>query len=586
MIPSNIIEDIRYRCDIESVISSYVTLKRAGSNLKGLCPFHSEKTPSFTVYPATQSFYCFGCGAAGDVISFVMRAENLDYVSAVEALAKRSGIDLPEFDDSGSQSKGPTRSRVIAMNLEAAKFYRSMLFDEKQGAPGRIYLSERQLSEATIKRFGLGYSPERGNNLMKHLISLGFNEEEIRIAYLGGKGKDGYYDYFRGRVMFPIIDVSGNVIAFGGRIIDSSKSDRKYLNTSDTPAFKKTKNLYALNYAKNTKEGYFILCEGYMDVIAMHAAGFGMAVASLGTAFTSEQARILKKYTDKVILSYDSDDAGQKATDRAIGILDSVGIEAKVLKITGAKDPDEFIKKYGAAEFKKLLEESRGKFDFKLDEIKAKYRTDTDEDRIKALGEVTSYIADVYSSVEREIYINKTSSEFKIDFSSIKNDVESKRRKNARENDKKRRGELIRVTLGTDIRVNPDYAKNPKAGRIEEDVLGMLLLNKEYAARNVDGKTLNDDDFSTELGKRVFSYIKEHMEDNSFSSGMLNENFTQDEVSRIFGMVAKRNELKINDDSVFDTYVRALRDTKKDESNMTLEDIIAKKRNVKKADNQ
>jgi DNA primase len=586
MIPSNIIEDIRYRCDIESVISSYVTLKRAGSNLKGLCPFHSEKTPSFTVYPATQSFYCFGCGAAGDVISFVMRAENLDYVSAVEALAKRSGIDLPEFDDSGSQSKGPTRSRVIAMNLEAAKFYRSMLFDEKQGAPGRIYLSERQLSEATIKRFGLGYSPERGNNLMKHLISLGFNEEEIRIAYLGGKGKDGYYDYFRGRVMFPIIDVSGNVIAFGGRIIDSSKSDRKYLNTSDTPAFKKTKNLYALNYAKNTKEGYFILCEGYMDVIAMHAAGFGMAVASLGTAFTSEQARILKKYTDKVILSYDSDDAGQKATDRAIGILDSVGIEAKVLKITGAKDPDEFIKKYGAAEFKKLLEGSRGKFDFKLDEIKAKYRTDTDEDRIKAIGEVTSYIADVYSSVEREIYINKTSSEFKIDFSSIKNDVESKRRKNARENDKKRRGELIRVTLGTDIRVNPDYAKNPKAGRIEEDVLGMLLLNKEYAARNVDGKTLNDDDFSTELGKRVFSYIKEHMEDNSFSSGMLNENFTQDEVSRIFGMVAKRNELKINDDSVFDTYVRALRDTKKDESNMTLEDIIAKKRNVKKADNQ
>ena len=586
MIPSNIIEDIRYRCDIESVISSYVTLKRAGSNLKGLCPFHSEKTPSFTVYPATQSFYCFGCGAAGDVISFVMRAENLDYVSAVEALAKRSGIDLPEFDDSGSQSKGPTRSRVIAMNLEAAKFYRSMLFDEKQGAPGRIYLSERQLSEATIKRFGLGYSPERGNNLMKHLISLGFNEEEIRTAYLGGKGKDGYYDYFRGRVMFPIIDVSGNVIAFGGRIIDSSKSDRKYLNTSDTPAFKKTKNLYALNYAKNTKEGYFILCEGYMDVIAMHAAGFGMAVASLGTAFTSEQARILKKYTDKVILSYDSDDAGQKATDRAIGILDSVGIEAKVLKITGAKDPDEFIKKYGAAEFKKLLEGSRGKFDFKLDEIKAKYRTDTDEDRIKALGEVTSYIADVYSSVEREIYINKTSSEFKIDFSSIKNDVESKRRKNARENDKKRRGELIRVTLGTDIRVNPDYAKNPKVGRIEEDVLGMLLLNKEYAARNVDGKTLNDDDFSTELGKRVFSYIKEHMEDNSFSSGMLNENFTQDEVSRIFGMVAKRNELKINDDSVFDTYVRALRDTKKDESNMTLEDIIAKKRNVKKADNQ
>ncbi len=586
MIPSSIIEDIRYRCDIESVISSYVTLKRAGSNLKGLCPFHSEKTPSFTVYPATQSFYCFGCGAAGDVISFVMRAENLDYVSAVEALAKRAGIDLPEFDVNDNQSKGPTRSRVIAMNLEAAKFYRAVLFDEKQGAPGRQYLAERQLSQATIKRFGLGYSPERGNNLIRHLLSLGFKEEEIRTAYLGGKGNDGYYDYFRGRVMFPIIDVSGNIIAFGGRIIDSAKSDRKYLNTSDTPAFKKTKNLYALNYAKNTKEGYFILCEGYMDVIAMHAAGFGMAVASLGTAFTSEQARILKKYTDKVILSYDSDDAGQKATDRAIGILDTVGIEAKVLKITGAKDPDEFIKKYGASEFKKLLEGSRGKFDFKLDEIKAKYRTDTDEDRIKALGEVTSYIADIYSSVEREIYINKASSEFKIDFASIRNDVEAKRRRNTRENDKKRRGELIRTTLGTDIRVNPDYAKNPKAGRIEEEILGMLLISKDYMNREVDGKVLTDDDFTTELARKVFSYLKENTDEGGFNIGMLNENFTQDEVSRVFGMIAKRNELKINDDSVFDTYVRALRDTKKDESKMTLEDIIAKKRNITKPNNQ
>ena len=245
MIPSNIIEDIKYRCDIESVISSYVTLKRAGSNLKGLCPFHSEKTPSFTVYPATQSFYCFGCGAAGDVISFVMRAENLDYVSAIETLAKRAGIDLPDFSEDSGKSSGPSRSRVLEMNLEAAKFYRAMLFDETIGAPGRQYLAERQLSVATIKRFGLGYSPEKGNNLVRHLLSLGFGEDEIKTAYLGGKNDFGYYDYFRGRVMFPIIDVSGNVIAFGGRIIDSAKSDRKYLNTSDTPAFKKTKNLYA-----------------------------------------------------------------------------------------------------------------------------------------------------------------------------------------------------------------------------------------------------------------------------------------------------------------------------------------------------
>ncbi|MGN1410148.1 MAG: DNA primase [Eubacteriales bacterium] len=581
MIPANIIEDIRYRCDIEGVISSYVTLKRAGSNLKGLCPFHSEKTPSFTVYPSTQSFYCFGCGAAGDVISFVMRAENLDYVSAVEALAKRAGIDLPDFDDANVYGKpsGPSRTRVLAMNLEAAKFYRSMLFDDTIGAPGRQYLIDRKLSAATIKRFGLGYSPERGNTLMRHLIDLGFGEEEIKTAYLGGKGEYGYYDYFRGRVMFPIIDVSGNVIAFGGRIIDSAKSDRKYLNTSDTPAFKKTRNLYALNYAKNSKEGYFILCEGYMDVIALHAAGFNMAVASLGTAFTAEQARIIKKYVDRVILSYDSDEAGQKASNRAIGILEAVGIEAKVLKMTGAKDPDEYIKNYGADAFRRLIEESRGKFDFKLDEIKAKYSLDNAEEKIKALGELSSYIAEIYSSVEREIYISKAANEFSVSPVSIKNDVEAKRRRNSRENDKKRRGELIRVTMGTDVRVNPDYAKNPKAARLEEDILGMIFIKNEYINRPVDAKPLCEEDFLTSLGKRLFSFISSHSMDVGFNPGILNEEFTQDEVSRVFGMIAQRNELSISDEVSFDTYVRALRnEISKNSRELSLEELLAKKR--------
>lgn len=587
MIPSNIIEDIRYRCDIESVISSYVTLKRAGSNLKGLCPFHSEKTPSFTVYPSTQSFYCFGCGAAGDVISFVMRAENLDYVSAVEALAKRAGIDLPDFDDTNGYGRpsGPSRSRVLAMNLEAAKFYRSMLFDDTIGAPGRQYLIDRKLSTATIKRFGLGYSPERGNTLMRHLVDLGFGEEEIKTAYLGGSGEYGYYDYFRGRVMFPIIDVSGNVIAFGGRIIDSAKSDRKYLNTSDTPAFKKTKNLYALNYAKNSKEEYFILCEGYMDVIALHAAGFNMAVASLGTAFTAEQARIIKKYVDRVILSYDSDEAGQKAANRAIGILEAAGIEAKVLKMTGAKDPDEYIKSYGAEAFRKLIEESRGKFDFKLDEIRAKYSLDSAEEKIKALGELSTYIAGIYSSVEREIYISKAAGEFSVSPVSVKNDVEAKRRKNVRENDKKRRGELIRITMGTDVRVNPDYAKNPKAARLEEDILGMIFIKNEYINRPVDAKPLCEEDFFTSLGKRLFSFVSAHFMDVGFNPGILNGEFSQEEVSRVFGIIAQRNELSLNDEISFDTYVRALREeNSKNKGELSLEELLAKKRsgNAKK----
>ncbi|MGN1347231.1 MAG: DNA primase, partial [Eubacteriales bacterium] len=383
MIPASVIEDIRYRCDIESVISSYVSLKRAGSNLKGLCPFHSEKTPSFTVYPETQSFYCFGCGAGGDVITFVMRTENLDYVAAVETLAKRAGITLPEFGER-QRSDGVTRTRVLQMNLEAAKFYRSMLFDENEGAAGRRYFVDRGLSMAAIKRFGLGYSPPSGNRMLAHLTSLGFRTEEIQTAYFAGKNERGYYDYFRGRVMFPIIDVSGNVIAFGGRVLDDSKP--KYLNTSDTPAFKKSRNLFALNYAKNTDAGYFILCEGYMDVIALHDAGFGMAVATLGTALTEEQARTIKKYTGRVILSYDSDEAGQKATARAIELLEKAGLETKVLHMEGAKDPDEYIKKFGKEKFRSLIEESRSKFDYVLENTAAKYDLSNDAEKIRALS--------------------------------------------------------------------------------------------------------------------------------------------------------------------------------------------------------
>lgn len=578
MIPANIIEDIRYRCDIESVISSYVTLKRTGSNLKGLCPFHSEKTPSFVVYPETQSFYCFGCGAGGDVINFVMRTENLDYVSAVETLAKRAGITLPDFNDGNGRSGGLTRSRTLEMNLEAAKFYRKCLFDEDIGAPGRQYFTERGLSLPVIKHFGLGYSPERGSSILKHLSSLGFRNDEIREAYFAGKGEHGYYDYFRGRVMFPIIDVSGNVIAFGGRILGDAKP--KYLNTSDTPAFKKSRNLFALNYAKNSSVGYFILCEGYMDVISLHAAGFTSAVATLGTAITSEQARIIKKYTNKVIISYDSDEAGQKAANRAIQILEEAGIDAKVLKMNGAKDPDEYIKKFGADKFRVLIEQSRGKFEFMLDEITAKYDVNNPPEKIKAIGEICSFIAGIYSSVERDIYIDKTARDFSVEAKSIKTDVESKRRKIMRENDKKRQDELIRITSGISDRINPDFAKQPKGARIEEVVLGMIFIHNEYVPRSVDGAVLSENDFITSLGKRLFAFVKKHAEEGGFVLGMLNESFTQDEISRVSRMIASRNDLSVNDEKSFDTYVRAMREesSKSSSDGISLEDILQKKR--------
>ena len=578
MIPASVIEDIRYRCDIESVISSYVTLKRAGSNLKGLCPFHSEKTPSFTVYPGTQSYYCFGCGAGGDVINFVMRTENLDYAAAVETLAKRAGITLPDFDSGNGRPDGVSRSRVLQMNLEAAKFYRQMLFNDSIGGPGRKYFTDRGLSMASIKRFGLGYSPPSGGSMLKHLKSLGFKEEEIQTAYFAGKNDRGYYDYFRGRVMFPIIDVSGNVVAFGGRVLDDSKP--KYLNTSDTPAFKKSKNMFALNYAKNTDAGYFILCEGYMDVITLHDAGFGMAVATLGTAITSEQARMMKKYTDRVIISYDSDEAGQKAANRAISLLEEAGIDAKVLRMQGAKDPDEYIKKYGADKFRDLIEASRGKFEFMLDGIRGKYDISISDAKIKAISEVCSYIAGITSSVERDIYIDKASREFSVDMKSIKADVEAKRKKRTYENSKKRKGELIRITAGIGDRVNPDFAKQPKGARIEEAVLGMLFIRGEYFERIIDGKPLNESDFITSLGKRLYTFASGQYENGGFNLGMLNESFTADEVSRVHKMIADRNELSGNDEKSFDTYVRSMRQESESAASgeMSLEDILKRKR--------
>ncbi|MBR2296356.1 MAG: DNA primase, partial [Clostridia bacterium] len=392
MISPQIIEEIKYRNDIESVVSSYVSLKRAGSNFSGSCPFHSEKTPSFVVFPATQSFYCFGCGAGGDAISFVMRAENLDYVSAIKTLAQRSGITLPD-DIDNKQPQGVSRQRVLDMNIEAVKFFQECLWDERLGAEARQYLLEKRgLDRSVIKHFRIGYAPNSFGMLHDHLKKLGYTDEEMYVAFLCGKGQKGTaYDYFRNRVMFPIIDTSGNVVAFGGRVMDDSKP--KYLNTSDTPAFKKSRNLFALNFAKNHCESMMILCEGYMDVIALHAAGFENAVATLGTAITSDQARIFSKYTKKVVISYDSDEAGQKAADKAFRFLQEVGIEVKILKMVGAKDPDEFIKKFGAIRFKEIIEKSKSRFDFEVEKIISKYNIEDLDDKIKASSEICQLIA-------------------------------------------------------------------------------------------------------------------------------------------------------------------------------------------------
>lgn len=548
-IPQNIIEDIKYRNDIEDVIGSYVTLKRAGSNVKGLCPFHNEKTPSFTVYPNSQSFYCFGCGAAGDAITFIMRMENLDYVSAIEFLAKRCGITIPENDN--GLNTGVKRSRVLEMNIDAAKFYRSMLLDENIGRQAREYLLNRGFSMAVIKRFGLGYSPNQFGLLRDHLASKGYTQEEMTQGFLCGisKKNGAAYDYFRGRVMFPVIDVSGNVVAFGGRVLDDSKP--KYLNTSDTPAFKKSKTLFALNYAKSCCADQMILCEGYMDVIALHAAGFGNAVATLGTAITPEHARIMKKHTKLVVIAYDSDTAGKGAVEKAIKLFSEVGLDARVLKMNAAKDPDEYIKKFGKERFARLLGESRTMFDHRVEEVLAKYDINLLDEKIKAANELCAYISTIYSEVEKEVYISQVSEKLGIPAASIKNDIAAIIRKKQKAEKSERMDNIQREMMGTGDRINPDLAKYPKAAALEEIVLGLIMIFNEYIPLG-EKIGLKNSDFVTEFNRRVYEAVCEaYNEYEKFDISMTGEKFTPDEISRITRMRIRREQLTYNGEDVF-----------------------------------
>ena len=567
MIPREIVEEIIYRNDIEEVISSYVNLKRAGSNCQGLCPFHSEKSPSFTVFSATKSFYCFGCGAGGDVITFIMRAENLDYPSALEFLAKRAGITIPQ---NGQQvEKGISRTRIYEMNLAAAKFFRQCLFDPQYGSDALEYLSgKRRLSGAVIKHFGLGYSPNDFGLLTAHMKKLGFTDEELTIGFLCGKSqKNGRtYDYFRNRVMFPIIDVSGNVIAFGGRVMDDSKP--KYLNTSDTPGFKKSKNLFALNYAKKNCAEQLILCEGYMDVIALHAAGFENAVATLGTAITQEQARLISKYTKNVLISYDMDDAGRRAADRAMKLLAEVEVDVKILRMNGAKDPDEYIKTFGPDKFRQLIDKSQSGFEYKLDTVLSKYDINIPEDKIKAAAELCKIIASVYSGVERSVYIASVAEKLGLTTDVLKNDVDRMRAGLIRQYKAKEGHDVQLAAKNIGDRVNPDAVKNVQAAAAEEAILGLMLLQDDLRSRIPKGATeLSSDDFFTDFGKRVFEAVMTlEKSEGGFMYSLLGEYFSVEEMGRIQKMEQKRRALTSNGVDVFESCIRTLKSAKAKES--------------------
>ena len=577
MIPAAVIEEIKFRNDIESVISSYVTLKPAGSNMIGLCPFHSEKTPSFTVFKSRQNFHCFGCGAGGDVITFIMKMENLSYVEAIEFLAKRVGISIPQ--EQNRQNETVNSKRILEMNKEAAKFFHNRLISAPDGKIALEYLQKRQFSPALIKHFGLGYAPNAFFELTNHLASKGYTQKEMTQAFLCGTSKKTGkpFDLFRNRVIIPIIDTKGDVIAFGGRVLDDSLP--KYLNSSDTPVFKKSRNLFALNYARKDCADRIILCEGYMDVIALHGAGFSNAVATLGTAITPEHARIMKRYTKSVVIAYDSDEAGQKAADKAFRLLGEVGLDVRILKMQGAKDPDEYIKKFGKERFKMLLDESKTRFDFKFDSILEKHDISITSEKLKAISEVSDVIASVGSAVEREIYISKAAEKLEVTKENLKYDIDKKIKKHIKEAKTNETRKIMMNATGIGDRINPDYAKNIRASSAEEAILSIILTYPELLKKVKDKVyALEPDDFFTEFGKKIFEEtIKLYDGESNFDYGLLGSVFSPDEMGRITAIVLKRDKLSSNGEKELSDCINVLKKEKNRDS-LSLDDLLAEKR--------
>ncbi len=534
------LEQLRANTDIESVISPYVNLRRRGKNLVGLCPFHNEKTPSFTVYPENGSFYCFGCGVGGDVITFVRRMENLDYMEAVKQLADRAGMALPEdgYDDTLAKK----RTAVLAANRAAAKFFHSQLFTDR-GRHALNYFLDRGLTMETIRHFGLGFAPDDWRALKNHLNEQGFDDVLLESANLlrrsDKNGKVSYYDNFRNRVMFPIIDPRGNVIAFGGRVLDDSKP--KYINTSDTLVYKKSNGVFALNFAKNGNDGKLIIAEGYMDVIALHQAGFTNAVACLGTALTKEQANLLSRYADEIILSYDADEAGQKATARALGIFGTTGMEIKVLRLTGGKDPDEIIKKYGAQRFRDIINGAANDTEYRLLRARQGIDLSTDDGKVKYLSAATEVLAGIPSPVEVDVYASRLANELGVDKLAIESQVKYKREGLRKRRMAQREQDQKRLLINGQNTKNPERSQRLRAAKAEETLIASLMRNPDFYNKLKD--ELSADYFVTALNRRIFSVILSRLDEGGNTEPyFLSSEFTpdeMDEVERIFRSAAQ-----------------------------------------------
>ena len=480
-LPESFMQDLKSRCDITDIVSSYVNLKRRGKNMVGLCPFHNEKSPSFNVYPENNSFYCFGCGAGGDVITFIRKIENLDYIEAVKMLADRVGLQMPEQGVDDSMSR--LRQRVLEINRESARFFHSALLSP-EGKPGLDYFARRRLPMKMIRHFGLGWAPESRFALVNHLRSKGYSEREMIAANVAVETRSGRaMDRFHARVMFPIIDLRGNVVAFGGRILTNEKP--KYINTSDTPVYHKSSGLFAMNFAKNALENdRIILAEGYMDVISLHKAGIENAIASLGTALTAEQARIIARYAKEVVICYDSDEAGQKAAQRAIPILRGAGLLVRVMAVPGNKDPDEFINACGdegAARFRRLIEQSGNDVEYRLAKLKSGYDLSNENGRIQYLMAAVELLAGIENAIERDVYVSRLSQELNVDKNAILQQMSVSVRKKARAAQRQQQRDMTEQLSARRDTVNPEKRRYVRVANAEERLIACLFHNNDLA---------------------------------------------------------------------------------------------------------
>lgn len=551
--PESFINEIIDRNDIVDVVGSYVALnKRSGSNMFGLCPFHNEKTPSFSVSPDKQIFHCFGCGKGGGVISFIMEEENLSFPEAVELLAKRAGLAMPTEDGSG---EGKRRARMYQLNKDAAMFFYEKMLSE-DGNKAKQYMNRRKITPITAKNFGLGYAPDTWDSLLNAMKAKGYSELELFDADLVRKGKNGgYYDTFRDRLMFPVIDVKGSVIGFSGRILGDREP--KYLNTKETLVFNKGNNLFGLNLAKKSKSGKIILVEGNVDVVSLHQAGFDCAVASLGTSLTPGQAQLISRYVKEVVIAYDNDGAGLKASQRAINILESLDVKVKVLRMNGAKDPDEFIKLNGDSAFRKLLSDSESQIDYRLKNIQEKYDLSIADQKVAFLKEATRLIATFPNEVQRNVYGGKLADIAKINEESIQREI-SIQRKRMLNNAKKGEFKSIKPSVSAQPKERKIKYEDIESAKAEEGVIRLIYLEPELC-NNI---SIKKEDFSSEVLGKIFEVILEKSKNHSaINPDYLAEDLSTDEISLLIEISQSPETLSKASDTITD-YIKKILDRK------------------------